>query len=93
MEPLREAVARCRADGVAIAAWSFCLSDSRQLSLGVKDREAGNAHYPLRIVHSRGARYRLVWEDGRVSRGHLERGQLESRVDAALLMARRCSSG
>lgn len=88
MKALRKAVSRFRADGVAIAAWSFCAVDSRRASLGVKDRQAGNAHYPLRIADSSGARYRLVWEDGLVSRGSLERAQLESRADEALRVAR-----
>lgn len=88
MRRLREAVARCRADGVAIAAWSFCVTASRRFALGVKDGQAGNAHYPLRIVRSSGARYRLVWEDGRVSRGRLEHRQLHSGLNDALLAAR-----
>lgn len=88
METLRAAVERCRAGGVGIAAWSFCVADSRRMSLGVKDGQAGNAHHPPHIADSCGAGYRLVWEDGLVSRGRLERAQLESRTDEALQVAR-----
>jgi PmbA protein len=88
MRALREAVARCRADGVAISAWTFRVTDSRGTSLGIKDRQAGNAHYPLQTSDTRGAGYRIVWEDGLVSRGHLEREQLAAGADEAFRAAR-----
>jgi len=91
MQRLLDAVARYRVDDVAIAAWSLCVTRSRRLSLGVKDGQAGNAHHPLKIVEARGARYRLIWEDGRISRGHFERRQLESDVEEALRTARRAA--
>jgi PmbA protein len=85
---LLKSVSRCRVGGVGIASWSFCVVGRRRASLGVKDGQAGNAHYPLRIADSRGAGYRLVWEDGLLSRGHLERAQLESGADEALRLTR-----
>jgi PmbA protein len=56
--------------------------------LGIKDRQAGNAHTPLSLSDACGARYLLVWEDGTVSRGRFERRQLEVETDAALDNAR-----
>jgi PmbA protein len=71
-----------------ITAWSLYVTESRRLSLGVKDREAGNAHAPLTIAESTGLRYLLVWEDALVSRGYLEKSQFDGDPCAALLQAR-----
>jgi len=84
LERLVEAARRIRPDGVAIRDWRFYLAEARRLSLGVKDREAGNPHAPLTISDSGGARYLLIWEDGRISRGYLERRQVEDEPEAAL---------
>jgi PmbA protein len=65
-----------RPDGIGIRSWSIYASESCRLSLGIKDGEAGNAHAPLSMSESCGARYLIVWEDGRISRGWLERRQL-----------------
>jgi len=91
MKALLDAVARRRGDGAPVSAWSFCAAQSRRLSLGVKDGQAGNAHYPLRVVEGRGASYRLVWQDGRVSRGYFERRQLDAHADEALRTARKAA--
>jgi PmbA protein len=88
VDPMLEALRRARPSGVGVRDWSVCFSESRRLYLGVKDRHAGSAHTPLRIAQSCSARYLLVWNDGKVSRGHLERRELESRPDDALAVAR-----
>lgn len=88
IDPLLDAIRRISSPGPGIRDWSICFSESRRLSLGIKDRQAGGAHTPLRMAQSCGARYLLVWEDGKVSRGSLERRQLEAEPDQALVMAR-----
>jgi len=65
-------------DGHSIRDWSIYISESRGISLGIKDREVGNPHSPLKIGESCGASYRLIWDDGKLSRGYLERRLLES---------------
>jgi PmbA protein len=86
--PLLDAIASSRPDGHGVRAWSLYMAETRSLLLGVKDREAGNAHVPLRLGETCGARYRLVWDDGRVSRGYVERRLLESDPRTALANAR-----
>lgn len=88
LRALIDAVRGFDSDGVSVTDWSVYGSESRRLSLGVKDRETANAHAPLTIAESLGARYVLVWSDGRVSRGYLERRQLEADVALSLLAAR-----
>ena len=61
---------------------------ARRLSLGVKDRQAGGAHAPIDLAESCAARYLLVWADGAVSRGALERRQIEREPERALADAR-----
>jgi len=77
-----------RPGGARLRDWSVYGGEQRVLSLGIKDRRAGGAHTPLTIAESCGARYLFVWEDGLVSRGTLERRQLEEDADAALRPAR-----
>jgi PmbA protein len=84
LQALREA----RPDGTRVRAWSVFFNESRNLTLGAKDREIGNAHVPLRVGESCGARYRLIWEDGAVSRGYAERRMLEQDPAGALAQAR-----
>jgi PmbA protein len=88
LDPLFEALRTVRADGHAIAAWSIAATDRRRMSLGVKDRHAGGAHAPMEVAESCAARYLLVWTDGHVSKGSLERRQLEREPAAALAAAR-----
>ena len=77
-----------RPDGVGIREWSVYFSESCGLSLGVKDRQVGNAHVPLKLSETCGAHYRLIWEDGKVSRGYAERRMLEQDPESALTQAR-----
>jgi PmbA protein len=63
--------------GAGVDRWSLYVTHSRRATLGVKDREAGNSHAPLSLSESCGARYLFVWDDGTLSRGFLERRQLE----------------
>ncbi len=83
-----ERLADARPGGVGLREWSVYGAEQRVLSLGIKDREAGTPHTPLTIAESCGARYLLVWEDGLVSRGTLERRQLDRESEAALARAR-----
>ncbi len=80
-----------RCDGQSIRDWSVYQSESRRLSLGTKDRQTGVVHAPLTVSEGCGARYLLVWSDGRISRGSLERRQLDQDADSALAQARAVS--
>jgi len=73
---------------VGIRDWSVYFSESCGISLGIKDRQAGNAHAPLNLAEGCGARYLIVWSDGLVSRGSLERRQLVAEPLATLDQAR-----
>ena len=74
--------------GSGARAWSVYATSFRRVSLGTKDRETGNPHAPFSASEGLGAAYRIVWEDGTVSRGSLERRQIELEADAALRQAR-----
>ena len=80
-----------RTDGQTVRDWSVYQSDSRRLALGTKDRQTGVVHAPLTVSESCGARYLLVWTDGRISRGSLERRQLGRDAGSALTQARAVS--
>ena len=84
LDRLIDAARSIRPDGVAVRDWRFYVTESRRLSLGIKDRETGNPNAPLTISDSGAARYLLIWEDGRISRGHLERRQIEDEPRSAL---------
>ena len=88
LSPLLEALRTSRADGVGIRDWSIFASESQSFSLGVKDRQAGNAHTPVTLRGGCSGRYLIVWEDGLVSRGRLERRQIEQETAEALAYAR-----
>jgi PmbA protein len=88
LDPVLQAILRQRPKSPRIAEWSLYISRTERMTLGVKDRQAGNAHSPLKITDGCGARYLLVWEDGRISRGYLERKQLEREATDALAAAR-----
>ena len=80
LEPLaRCRCAACRPDGVAIRRLVGSSSPSRRrLSPGHQGPRGGQRPRPADASPTAGgARYLLIWEDGRVSRGHLERRQLE----------------
>jgi PmbA protein len=83
-----QALDKARCDGRTVEEWSVYAAESASLSLGIKDREVGNAHVPLKLSESCGARYRLVWSDGKVSRGYVERRLLEADPERALVNAR-----
>ena len=53
-----DAVAAARLDGCTMREWSVYSSESRGLSLGIKDRQIGNAHVPLKLGESRGAQFK-----------------------------------
>ncbi len=74
--------------GRRIQAWSVFASESRRHSIGAKDRQIGGMHSPEQLSESAGARYLVVWDDGQISRGTLERRQVELDPDAALAAAR-----
>lgn len=82
------AIERARVGGRRIGAWSLFASESRRLSLGTKDRETGNPHAPLSLSEGVTARYKVVWDDGLVSRGALERRRIEQDADSAWPAAR-----
>jgi PmbA protein len=84
LEPLRLAAREFRHGGCALRDFRFHASDVARMSLGVKDAHAGSPHAPLSIKQGAGVRYLLVWDDGRVSRGYLERGQVERQPVQAL---------
>jgi PmbA protein len=84
---LLDALARPGPGGMRARDWSVFLTETRRTSLGTKDRETGNVYAPLAVAEAAGARYLIVWEDGRVSRGALERRHLETDVDEALATA------
>jgi PmbA protein len=88
LDRLLGAFESARPGGESVCEWSVYVGESRGLSLGIKDREVGNAHVPLKLSETCGARYRLVWSDGKVSRGYAERRLLEADPDRALEHAR-----
>lgn len=86
--PLLEALHGCRPGGVGVGAWSVFFTEQRQLSVGTRDGATASVHAPVRLSESAGARYLVVWEDGKVSRGSLERRQLTDDAADALRRAR-----
>jgi len=88
---LIRALGAVRADGHAIAGWSVYVAETRRASVGTKDRQTGDAHAPLTLAESLTARYKLIWDDGRVSRGAMERRAIE-RTPEPLLTASRAAS-
>lgn len=89
VERWADAVAGARIEGARVAEWSFHVSEARRLTLPTRDGETGNAHMPLTLAESCMARYVIVWDDRSVSRGALERRQVESDLSDALAQARR----
>ena len=88
LEPLLRAIRDRRPGGAQVREWSVFAQQGRRIALGIKDREVGNPHAPLRLSEFCNAHYRLIWSDGLLSRGHLERRQLEVDTEAALEGAR-----
>lgn len=73
LDPVLSAIERVRVDGVTPEKWQVHGTESRRLSLGIKDRQVGNPHAPLSLAEARRAAYLLVWSDGKVCRGTIER--------------------
>ncbi|HXV74883.1 MAG TPA: metallopeptidase TldD-related protein [Candidatus Polarisedimenticolaceae bacterium] len=91
LDPLLDALSGRFAGGRAVRAWRLYAADGRRVSLGVKDRDYGGPHAPLALARSGGVRYLLVWDDGRVSRGYLERCHFEESPSRALAEALRAA--
>jgi len=91
LEKLIDALGTVTARGHAIAAWSVFAAETRRTSVGTKDRATGDPHAPLTLSESLSARYKLIWDDGRVSRGSMERRAIE-REPAPLVTAARAAS-
>ena len=91
LDRLLGALAATRSEGSAIAAWSVYVAQARRTSVGTKDRETGDPHAPLSLAESLTARYKLVWDDGRVSRGAMERRAIEREPELILSGARAAS--
>lgn len=87
-EALAAAARRVRAPGGGcVRAFSLHAQTVRRLALGTKDGETGGPHAPLALSESLGAAYRLVWDDGRLSRGSLDRIQFLEDPEGALAKA------
>ena len=91
LERLLDALTTTRSDGHAIAAWTVYVAETRRASIGTKDRLTGDPHAPLTLAESLAARYRLIWDDGRVSRGSMERRAIEREPVEVLTTAREAS--
>jgi len=91
LEKLRHALGATRADGHAIAAFSIYVSEARRTSVGTKDSETGSPHAPMTLAESLTARYKLIWDDGRISRGAMERRAIEREPEVILTAARAAS--
>lgn len=91
LKPLLRVLGTVRSEGHALSAWSLYIAESRRASVGTKDRETGGPHAPLTLSESLTARYKLVWDDGRVSRGSMERRSIEREPEAIVSAARAAS--
>ncbi len=91
LETLVHALHTTRSGGHAIAAWSVYVAETRRLAVGTKDRETGDPHAPLTLAESLAGRYKLIWDDGRVSRGAMERRAIEREPETVVSGARAAS--
>lgn len=73
---LLDAIRSFREGGRSVRDWSVSGVETRRLSLGTRDRETGGPHSPLDLAESFGARFLLVWDDGRVSTGEVDRSEI-----------------
>jgi len=85
---LLRALAATSRDGCFVDAWSVAATEARRLTLGTKDARTGSPHAPLALSESLAARFKIVWSDGRISRGVLDRRQIEEDAPEALAEAR-----
>ena len=88
LQRLLDSIAGFRAGGARVRDWSVYAAETRRLTLGTRDRETGGPHAPLSLSKSFGAQFLLVWDDGRVSPGEIDRSEIRSGIDAALARAR-----
>jgi PmbA protein len=88
---LVDALRATRVDGHAAAHWSLAATEARRMSLGTKDARTGSPHAPLALSESLTARFKIVWSDGRISRGAVDRRQIEADPEAAVRAARASS--
>jgi PmbA protein len=84
IERLLDSLSRPVGRGARVRDYSVFATESRRLSVGTKDRETGSVHTPLSLAESAGGHYLFVWEDGRVSRGGLERRHFATDVEELL---------
>ncbi len=84
---LVDAIGSFRAGGARVRDWSVFAVESRRLSLGTRDRETGGPHAPLDLAESFAARFLLVWGDGRVSTGEVDRSEIGDGAREALARA------
>ncbi len=91
LDRLLHALGATRSDGHATAAWSVYVAEARRTSVGTKDSETGGPHAPMTLAESLTARYKLIWDDGRVSRGSMERRAIEREPETILSAARAAS--
>lgn len=87
-DDLVEAAGRVRADGHVVRDFAISAQAARRLVVGTKDGQTGGPHAPLAMTEGLGAAYRLIWDDGRLSRGSLERIQIIEDPERALAASR-----
>jgi PmbA protein len=88
LEKLLAALGDTRVKGRSIAAWSVYVGETRRTSVGTKDAETGSPHAPITLADSLTARYKLIWDDGLVSRGAMERRAIEREAGTVFATAR-----
>jgi PmbA protein len=91
LERLLGALATTRSNGRAIAAWSLYVAETRRTGVGTKDGETGGPHAPIALADALTARYKVIWDDGRVSRGAMERRAIEREPESILAVAHAAS--
>jgi PmbA protein len=91
LDRLLDALRAGRYDGHAISGWIVYAAETRRTGVGTKDSVTGGPHAPLSVSESLTARYKLVWDDGRVSRGSMERRAIEREPGPILAAARAAS--
>jgi PmbA protein len=91
LEKLLGALATTRSEGHAIAAWSLYVAETRRSGVGTKDGATGGPHAPIAIADALTARYKVIWDDGRISRGAMERRAIEREPDPILAVAHAAS--
>ena len=91
LDTLLRALGTHRSDGHKVAAFSVYVAESRRTSVGTKDSETGSPHAPMTLATSLTARYKLIWDDERVSRGAMERRAVDREPGPVLHAARAAS--